>query len=321
MNYNKKILIITIFILSSLIYSFTSSICFAKKTQTPILLNAYQIEDFSGFKIKIEGLVTPKTNILVYINKKYYSFAKISKIDEKINNFSYLSPVIDAKSFEIMLIAQNKTTLELSPPVIMPVKSILVKNNTSSPEILAKKNKKSSNKETSFTPTLISPKNNSIVDKKLLISGLAKNNSIINLYIDNILVNSFSIENSPSGISNFSHEEILDIKRGKHFVYITALNKDKKESSWSNIRYFFKNTPTILATSTIKQLSLIKEKLDNEQLKQGNNQNDINSSTKIIENTSLKINITIFILFLFAVLTWMFLINKEVEKSNSKREL
>ena len=81
-------------------------------------------------------------------------------------------------------------------------------------------------------------------NQKLLISGLAKNDFKIRVFIDHALFKEFDIKNHQSGIANFSHEA-RDLTRGGHLAYTTAIDKRGKESPWSNIIYFDIKTPEI----------------------------------------------------------------------------
>lgn len=84
-----------------------------------------------------------------------------------------------------------------------------------------------------------------------VITGLAKNNSLINLYIDHRLFGKFALQNHLSGTGNFAFKTPLSLANSSHLVYATAINAKGKESIWSNILYF--STPLARKAKITKQ--------------------------------------------------------------------
>jgi hypothetical protein len=71
-----------------------------------------------------------------------------------------------------------------------------------------------------------------------LIVGLAKNDSRIKVYIDQVLNGEFLVENNQSGTASFAYQPFLPLSGGNHLVYTEAVDSRGKVSSWSNIVYF-----------------------------------------------------------------------------------
>ena len=70
------------------------------------------------------------------------------------------------------------------------------------------------------------------------IVGLAKNDSLIKVFVDHKLDGQFKAKNNNSGTANFAYKPFQPLANGNHFVYITATDDRGKESLWSNIIYF-----------------------------------------------------------------------------------
>jgi nucleoid-associated protein YgaU len=76
-----------------------------------------------------------------------------------------------------------------------------------------------------------------IVDGKLriLIPGIAHNDSLIEVYFDNEFFNQFQVVNHPSGTAYFVYEILgEEIALGQHQVYMIAYDKNNKASNNSN---------------------------------------------------------------------------------------
>lgn len=80
------------------------------------------------------------------------------------------------------------------------------------------------------------------------ITGLAKNNSKVRIFIDNKLNGEFLVINDASGTAHFSYKPFLPLAPGRHMVYATAVDMRGKESLWSNIHYF--NVGTLAAAQS-----------------------------------------------------------------------
>lgn len=100
-----------------------------------------------------------------------------------------------------------------------------------------------------------------------VILGLAKNDSLIKVYIDHKVITSFWVKNHLSGTANFVYNPQETLTRGSHLVYITATDKRGKESRWSNFKTIVNREPRIaeavyeenVSTSTSKNESKISE--------------------------------------------------------------
>lgn len=71
-----------------------------------------------------------------------------------------------------------------------------------------------------------------------LVVGLAKNNSLIRVFVDKKFAGQFKVNNHPSGAANFSYSFSSPLRLGRHLIYVTAADDRGKESSWSNFTFF-----------------------------------------------------------------------------------
>ncbi len=104
-------------------------------------------------------------------------------------------------------------------------------------------------------PTLLSPTNGSAtLQTKPLITGLAKNDSLIKVFIDGKLNGQFEVENHASGAANFAYTPFLHLKPGAHEVFATATDTKGKQSPHSNTLRFMVEypmpAPTLVETVT-----------------------------------------------------------------------
>ena len=365
MSLSKKFQILLILFFAFLGSFFVVQNTKAEEAQSPVILNAFQVDYDEYIKIQAEGLISPNNNILIYINQKYDKLANIKKIDDEINKFYYESDLIKKEGvFEIMVIARDKTSLALSAPSIMTVNSIIVKNTANSIETLAENIKKDETLAENlayFTkkdeilaknillefvdeypmpaPTLLTPFGKIIDPAKPYISGLAKNDSLIKIFIDHGLESTFLIKNDPSGIGNFAYISKKPLNRGSHLVYATATDNRGKESEWSNIRYFSKYKPRLTATNTVEKAisgkisaaSATSTNMEGLLDLPNNSRGEVKGSiekgalekTKGKEKNNLKTNLIIFSMFLVLIIVWMFLVSKELknEKEGGNRKL
>jgi hypothetical protein len=173
----------------------------------------------------ITGLTKNDTKVEVFIDGQLNGMAKVSEDKSGTASFSFV-PSISLKSGEhtVSVVAIEKES---------NLKSLM-------------------SKETLFriedpfpAPTLFQlVVNNKTVSTKPFITGLAVNDSLIKVFIDKELNGQFMVENDKSGVANFSYQPFLDLDPNKaHLVYVTAVNAESKESSYSNVVGFFVKAP------------------------------------------------------------------------------
>lgn len=183
-------------------------------------------------------------------------------------------------------------------------------------------------------PTMLTPLKNVTNLEPVFISGLAKNNSLIKVFVDHGLENEFLVKNHPSGVANFAYSSKKVLKRGSHLVYTTATDNRGKESMWSNILYFIKYEPKIIATTAVESLepgkttsaSITVEKIVENPTSTAKGIRGISEEKSILstlkedseKNSNFRLNLTIFIIFLIGIIIWMFLVNKELIKKNEQ---
>lgn len=191
-----------------------------------------------------------------------------------------------------------------------------------------------------------------------LIRGLAKNNSTIRVFIDKKLYGEFPVKNHESGTASFVYEPFLPLSPGDHLVYVSAVDERGKESRWSNIVYKQIKDPATDSTdnSDFKEDLALAEALDDNQdgdpvevkgeeggVNEENgtiSESGVNEEIRDIINGSaadsgetsgaineakenqgkLRWNLAIFLLFLLAVIAWIFWVNRELIKERQNRE-
>jgi hypothetical protein len=101
-------------------------------------------------------------------------------------------------------------------------------------------------------PVVKTPKNGGkTANKSPLVSGLAKNGSEIQVFIDKKLDGKLRVEDDESGTANFSYLPFLPLRTGNHLVYAVAVDERGKESKWSEIKRFSIGNAIISQTSSI----------------------------------------------------------------------
>ena len=192
--------------------------------------------------------------------------------------------------------------------------------------------------------------------KSPVIIGLAKNDTKIKVFIDEVLDGEFMVKNDESGTANFVYKPFASLTVGNHLVYVTAVDDRGKESFWSNIIYFDIGSEPIISPvavfekpETVEEpvvkgdeaefdvldspqedldkdkkaeddldLSEIEEILDLDQGEKEKAGGAINESQN--QQGKLSINLVIFISFLFAVIAWIFWVNRELIKERQKED-
>ncbi|MEA3398786.1 MAG: hypothetical protein U9R06_03535 [Patescibacteria group bacterium] len=83
-------------------------------------------------------------------------------------------------------------------------------------------------------PTLLSLVKGNQGDSKIVITGVAKNDSLISVYVDKTLDGEFSVVNHESGTANFTYALNTALAGDKHLIFATAVAGNGKTSQWSN---------------------------------------------------------------------------------------
>ncbi len=198
-------------------------------------------------------------------------------------------------------------------------------------------------------PTIFSPVvNTRTTYNRPFIVGLAKNNSLIKVFIDHKLDGQFQATNHESGIANFAYQPFQGLTKGQHLVYTTAIDNRGKKSCWSNIIYFTVKQSAIAQITveeTTKTVAEIKELESAEQepvvtlseeaafeedqtdkivddeiqqiIEEGIKEKE--ADTGLIDEDKekqgkLNLNLIIFIVFLLGIIAWIFWVNRELIK-------
>ncbi|MDD5291272.1 MAG: hypothetical protein PHZ04_04145 [Patescibacteria group bacterium] len=211
-----------LFIFFALLFLSFAKSAAASQVSSPtiIQLGDKRGQEFSR-QLFIKGLTPANTEVLVYIDGVYADFAKVGSEGTASDSFYYEHPTALAGGNEIMLIARDKTSLVLSPPV--EIKYII-------PPLPA--------------PTLISPASGKIIgEPKPYITGLVSNWSFAHVYIDGVYNGRTKILSHESGTANFAYKPFLDLEVGLHKVWAIAEDDSGRKSGVSNILEFLVQKP------------------------------------------------------------------------------
>jgi hypothetical protein len=176
------------------------------------------------------------------------------------------------------------------------------------------------------------------------------------VFIDDRLSGEFLTGNNPSGTVNFSYKPFVKLSAGEHTIYTTASDSRGKESIWSNIVYYkvLLDIPTISNKAVSEKMpennSVISDKAaligdDNKEavpneskeesaganaeikeiLEAGNNSSSMENNGLVDESNekqgAVRLNLVIFILFLLAVIAWIFWVNRELIKEKREQNI
>jgi len=295
----------------------------ASQVSAPTILEADGARGEVGLgQFYIKGLTEANTEVLIYIDGKYFAMAQTGSQGNETDSFYYRhrESLLEGKHI-ITVISRDKVSLVLSPPVeieliiprlpaptlINPTeetvtakvkpfitgltvsssfvhiyidgiyngRTTVVSHQSGTADFIYKpflnlslgwhetwaiaedqQGKKSgiSNvlkfhiEEPMPAPVLITPAEkleNNVSYNHPIISGLAKNDSAIKVYIDHKLDGQFQVVNHQSGTASFSYQSFQLLTRGNHLVYTTAVDDRGKESIWSNIINFTVRQPAI----------------------------------------------------------------------------
>lgn len=165
----------------------------------------------------IKGLTPANTNVLVYINGTYVKNADISSEKTDSDSFYYEnSEILTGDNCWVMLIAQDKNSLVLSPPA---------ETKYFFPSLPA--------------PTLVGPsKENVLGGPKPKITGLSASQSFVHIYIDGVYNGHTELLSHESGTANFAYTPFLNLKPGPHEFQAVAEDRAGRKSKISEVLEF-----------------------------------------------------------------------------------
>jgi len=195
-------------------------------------------------------------------------------------------------------------------------------------------------------PTIIKTVVNGNTDaSRPFVAGLAKNDSMVKVFIDKKLDGQFQVQNHESGTANFAYKPSQALAAGTHLAYTTATDKRGKESIWSNIVYFSVKAAVTPQVSSISEVQGVKEEEEKEVSKPEKKEEemkpagksdiekildeiktdkeeskDAEATTSQLIQSSTKLNIAIFVIFLVGVVGWIFWVNRELVKERKEQQ-
>lgn len=201
-------------------------------------------------------------------------------------------------------------------------------------------------------PTLFIPVINTETKySRPFIVGLAKNSSLIKVFVDHKLDGRFQIVDHESGAADFAYLPFQPLAKGNHLIYATATDSRGKESCWSNVVYFTVKQPAIAQAIQEEAIGTIAEIKEPESLQEepaaiifseegivekadkGTDEIIDKEIQKLIKQGveeekadagfinedkekqgKLNLNLIIFIAFLLGIIAWIFWVNRELIK-------
>jgi len=274
----------------------------------------------------IKGLTTSNTFARVYIDGIYNGKTNIVSHESGTANFAYKPFLNLARGLHVAwAVAEDEAGRKSKASSVI---NFRVEQEMPAPTI--------------FTPVV----NSRTTSSRPFIVGLAKNDSLVKVFIDHKLSGQFQVTNHISGTANFAYQPFQTLAKGQHVVYTTAIDSRGKESCWSNIIYFTVKHPAIaqavqeedLETATEitepepgeqEPVAVISpeegivegEKIADEEIKDiiEEGVEEKKAETGLIDEAKqkqgkLRLNLIIFIVFLFGVIAWIFWVNRELIK-------
>ena len=181
-------------------------------------------------------------------------------------------------------------------------------------------------------PTILKPAANSRTEEtKPLIVGVAKNDSLVKVYVDHKISGQFKVGQDKSGVVGFSYKPAVSLTSGSHIAYTVAADSRGKESSWSNIIWFTVTQPVVAkgTDEAVKKDESVKPSQDEVVSGQRDDAESVSADSKNkAENKDIKsdekdkefpLNLTIFIAFLLGIIGWIVWVNKELVKEKFKK--
>lgn len=197
----------------------------APATPAPTMIEPDENTITGKVKPLIKGLTISGTFIRVYIDGVYNGKTDILTHDSGTANLAY-QPFLNLSAGEhtAWAVAENEAGGKSG---ISNVLNFRIEKPMPAPTI--------------FAPVV----NGNTSYNRPFIAGLAKNDSLIKIFIDHKLDGQFTITNHQSGTASFAYSPYLPLTGGGHLVYAVAIDNRGKESRWSNIVYFAVKQPVV----------------------------------------------------------------------------
>ncbi|MFH0892171.1 MAG: hypothetical protein V1867_05315 [Candidatus Falkowbacteria bacterium] len=282
----------------------------------PTLIGPDEYKKIGRAKPKITGLTKSGTAVYIYIDGIYNGQTGILKDDSGTADFAY-DPFLNLSVGEHTVWAVAKDSRGSKSQISKTLRFSI---------------------ELPFpAPTLFKPVVNSSTNfEKPYIIGLAKNDSRVKIFIDKKFFGEFDVKNHNSGTTDFAYLPFLPLTEGRHMAYSVATDKSGKESAWSNIVYFTVGRPKessgpmvaaaefefpddtentnpgkVSEAAASEEIAEI-EALINRDAENTDSTGAINEKEE--SQGKLNLNAIIFIVFLLAVISWIFWVNRELIK-------
>jgi len=171
----------------------------------------------------VGGLTKSGTRVLLYLNGILLDKTEILKHESGTANFFFKNN-LSLGQHELYVVAEDA-----NQKISQPSRSVNFKIEPPMP-----------------APTMFPPVVNlNTTATRPFIVGLAKNDSLVKVYIDKKYSGEFSVKNHQSGTANFAYRPDIALSRGGHQAYTVALDRRGKASINSNLINFKVKAATI----------------------------------------------------------------------------
>lgn len=187
-------------------------------------------------------------------------------------------------------------------------------------------------------PTMLDPiVNQASSEERPFIVGLAKNDSLIKVFIDEKIDGQFLVKNHESGTANFAYQPSKALASGPHIIHTTASDARGKESIDSNQIVYEAPTASVKSTESATEAEQIlgdkitdetadeatesSEDLGDESVDAGDDSETEEQSALVEEKSGIgsKPEIIVFIVFVLGVIAWIIWVNRELVKEKQAR--
>lgn len=300
---NIKKIVLTGMIAAFMVISFSITGAQASLIEAPAITEVVNIES-KALKPIIKGETNSDTLVNIYIDGVYNGKTVILSGDEEKIGFDYEAFLfIKSGEHAVWAIAEDEQGNKSAPSDIF---FFIVQEDIPAPIL--------------YSPTI----NNNTTFDQPLITGMARNDLKINIYIDNELNGEIEAAENDFDTAVFTFKPEKALSRGQHMLYAVAQDNKGRKSDWSNIIYFKISTPIIIDSAEEENRGDVDTatEAENSFQKSENLLSAIEAEeaqTGKDAEKKMPLNLIVFIIFLAGLAGWIVWVNKELIKEKTEQ--
>lgn len=320
-NMKKTVKAFNFFVLL-LVVAFLPTITSAATVKAPSILEVLEKYENGSRILEVKGLAPVDSEVLVYVNLQVAGIAKTNKENDSISSFFYSQKDrLPLGSYQVNVVARDNKSYTVSdfsgPMTVFEKKPVIEKK--SAPQVIP--------------PTLL----RSVVDtdsayNQPKIIGQAIAGSRIEIFIDGKKDGNLILDKINEGTIQFEYVVREKLSAGQHEVFLYAFDNDNNQSERSNLIYVnvVGDDSGRVVTEDKAELKVEETETKAESLPEEKTIDDLAAILNMATNTedaatgitdenqksksSLTTNLFVFLLFLFAIIVWIFWVNRELIK-------